>query len=331
MNSKKYLICRPQGGLNDIFNQIERCRFYAWKHGRDLVVDTNYGNAIHFRDEFGYYFKSNRDYMRFCSAEDLVDPGEVSVLPTVLSGRLSGYPFEFDRSAVCYVESASRMPLTFDFSTDHDERVLVHHTGGGGVSSLQLLRRIQLRETVASEVIRRRGRLDANYIAVHARNTDLISNYRPIIAEINASGYRGQVLICTDDKNVVDEFRENLNSADVISLANLETGEDRRIHFLQPTDDARARNIDAICDLMLLALSNELFVAHLLPNAEAPGGFSGFSLLARLLHREPSTIWSLLGPSGKQIRLRSKQPKLRDRTRHMRAYGRRLVDLLQRG
>jgi hypothetical protein len=292
---ESYVLCRPQGGLNDLLNQIEECRLYARRFDRILLVDTNYENAIHFRDDFGYYFVSEREYMQFARAEDRLDIGETSVSPTVLSGRLAGYPFAFDGGVRGYVESKTRVPLTFDFSRDHRERVLVHHTGGGGIRSLQALRRMHLTETLAKEVVRRRGLLDEKYLAVHVRNTDYVSNFLPIIAEINSRGYRGQVLLCTDDKTVVDKFRSTIRHADVVSLANLETGEDRRIHFVGPTENARSRNIDAICDLMLLAFSNELFVAPLLPNIEAPqGGFSGFSMLAFLLHNEPAILKSLL-------------------------------------
>lgn len=301
-DAAKYVLCRPQGGLNDLFNQIEKCRAYAERFKRILLVDTNYENAIHLRDDFGYYFVSKLGYMHFAKAEEYLPVDETSVSPSVLSGRLGeSYPFNFDRDAMCYVESATKTPLTFDFSRDHKERVLIHQTGGGGANSIRLARHMQLSDNIAQEVVRRRGLLSDNYLAVHARNTDLISNYRPIIAAIKSSDYRGQVLVCTDDRNVVDEFQSNLKQVDVVSLANLETGEDRRIHFLKPSDDARPRNIDAICDLMLLALSNKLIIAPLLPNDQVSGGFSGFSLLAGLLNKSPAITWSLLGPAGIQL------------------------------
>jgi hypothetical protein len=329
--AEKFVLCRPQGGINDMLNQIEKCRLYAWRYGRTLLVDTNYENAIHFRDDFANYFVSKRKYMQFGRARDRIGADETSVSPGVLAGRLNDYPFRFDVDAMCYVESASRAPLTFDFSKDHTERVLVHHTGGGGVDSIAALRRMRLNQTLAKEVVRRRALLNDSYIAVHVRNTDYISNYKPIIADINDRDYRGQLLICTDDKNVVEEFRSGIRHADVVSLANLETGDDRRIHFLKPTDDSRSRNIDAICDLMLLALSNELFVAHLLPNEETPGGFSGFSLLAGLLHRDPTTLWNLLGPAAASLRKRTMRRTKGHRIRHLRALYEQFVDSYARG
>jgi hypothetical protein len=37
---ESFLLCRPHGGLNDTFCQIEKCWRYAEKFGRTLIIDT---------------------------------------------------------------------------------------------------------------------------------------------------------------------------------------------------------------------------------------------------------------------------------------------------
>ena len=52
----KYVLCRPEGGLNDMFVQISRCYEYCINNGRTLLVDTV--NNDSFKDNFSFYFES---------------------------------------------------------------------------------------------------------------------------------------------------------------------------------------------------------------------------------------------------------------------------------
>ncbi|MDR2033333.1 MAG: hypothetical protein LBP89_01695 [Helicobacteraceae bacterium] len=50
---KKYIFCRPRGGLNDILCQIAICIFYAINYRRVLYID---GTRSGFLDDLGRYF-----------------------------------------------------------------------------------------------------------------------------------------------------------------------------------------------------------------------------------------------------------------------------------
>jgi hypothetical protein len=56
----KYLLCRPTGGINDIFCQIEMCWDYAEKYNRNLIIDTT--NHLSLMANFSDFFSPlNRD------------------------------------------------------------------------------------------------------------------------------------------------------------------------------------------------------------------------------------------------------------------------------
>ena len=52
---KKYLICIPQDGLNDMLNRIWHCYQYALRFKRILVVDTR--KSPGFKDDISNYLK----------------------------------------------------------------------------------------------------------------------------------------------------------------------------------------------------------------------------------------------------------------------------------
>ena len=56
--AQRLLLCRPQGGLNDMLCQVEACCRYGERSGRSVIVDTNYAGSTYFRDDLRNYFRS---------------------------------------------------------------------------------------------------------------------------------------------------------------------------------------------------------------------------------------------------------------------------------
>ncbi|MEY3069700.1 MAG: hypothetical protein RLZZ456_1399 [Pseudomonadota bacterium] len=52
--SERYLLCRPEGGFNDMLCQIELCWHYAEANGRTLIVDSA---VTGFGDDFATYLR----------------------------------------------------------------------------------------------------------------------------------------------------------------------------------------------------------------------------------------------------------------------------------
>src|SRR5947209_3468047 len=62
LSKDRLLLCRPQGGLNDMLCQIEKCCQYADRVGRTVIVDTDYARSAPatFKDHLSKYFVSLR-------------------------------------------------------------------------------------------------------------------------------------------------------------------------------------------------------------------------------------------------------------------------------
>jgi len=103
--------------------------------GRVVVVDTGYVNSRYFGDHFGNYFQSLQSKLKLsvdCVAESL---DRMDVFPACLRGRVSTYAHVYDRDARRFCDADTKLPLTFDFSRDHPQELLVHQQAGGSRSS----------------------------------------------------------------------------------------------------------------------------------------------------------------------------------------------------
>jgi hypothetical protein len=277
---EKFLLCRPQGGLNDMLCQVECCCSYAEHTGRTVIVDTNYRNSDHFRDSFDRYFAPRYSKL-LLSIDDVAEPLEqLSVFPEFLARRLNDYRSFWSRELTCDCDEATHQPLGFDFSRDYPHELLVHHSAGGGQNSLFALLRLTLRKALVDELSGRLARLGRPYTGVHVRHTDYQSDYRGLLSRLAQS--TGKVFLATDNRRVLDDFAVALGADRVVSFAALPLQYDAPLHQLRLTpSDTYRRNLDAILDLLLLALSDTLSTVELSNAGHVK--YSGFTMLARNL------------------------------------------------
>lgn len=276
--------------------QIERCCRYAELFGRRVVVDTNYTNAIHFRDKFSSYFVSQQFGLELELSDQDLDIADSFIFPHEVRGNIRANKFEFSKESMCYVDTTTRTPLTFNFSENYNEPALLHQTGGGGNLGISALRRVRLHDQIVDSLIERLRAISTPYISIHIRNTDYETDYVDIFKQLSLKEISVPLLVCTDDENVLLAARQIITNCKLISFSNLQTGPDKRIHFFNENTPAKQRNVDAIVDLLLLAISSHLIMLPLKANVEAPnGGYSGFSILANSLHQDRTTLHRLLG------------------------------------
>jgi hypothetical protein len=274
----RLLLCRPQGGLNDILCQIERACRYAERFARTVVVDTDYLHTEYVRDAFSRYFVSEQ-------ARLVLDPGEIrarlddlDVFPDFLAGRVNRYRARYDHNVKNFVDEETGRAISFDFDTDYPQPLLVHHACGGGVLSIGALSRMRLSENLASLLRERLAAIGRDYVALHIRNTDYRTEYEEWLAE-NRSKLAGPVFVATDNRATVARCRSILGAERIHSFAKLEAEGEEPLHPIADRKDAYRRNCDAILDLLMLALAKQLYVFQIMPN---PNGvsYSGFSVLA---------------------------------------------------
>lgn len=103
----KYVLCRPQGGFNDMLSQIEKCYVYAKKENRKVIVDTNYSANETWHDPLDKYFTST-DEALILNINNISESIEnMTVYPESLFGRLNAYKGKFDSEKIkrCDVET----------------------------------------------------------------------------------------------------------------------------------------------------------------------------------------------------------------------------------
>lgn len=275
------VICRPQGGLNDMLCQIERCCAYAERHDRTVIVDTNHRSTAFFKDSFARYFVSRQAMLSFDTDVLARLAEEADVLPACLGGRVNSYDGFWHGGLKTYVDGHSDRVLSFDFNQAHPQKILVHHAMGGGEASLAALGRMRLHEDLVEMLLERLRAIGGEFAGVHVRNTDYKTNYEPYVDRI-ARAVDGPLLVASDDRQVIDCFKAAMGEGRVFSFSRLPDQTTQPLHHIFGDTDAFTRNCDAILDLVMLALARRFYGFMLEPNPNG-AAYSGFMLLVNQL------------------------------------------------
>ncbi len=278
-----YILCRPQGGLNDMLGEIEKCCQYADRTNRIVIVDTNYEGAETFQDDLSQYFESNNANLCL-SLKGFEDSlSQLSVFPNFLLGRINSYRAVRKLHTNFLVDQITQEYISFDFNRNYSEKLLVHHSSGGATNSHLLFQRLRLKKNLKLEIQKRLNRIGGAYLAVHIRNTDYFSDCSKIIKLINCSPYK-KVFISTDNQESLNDLKTILVNKSVFSFANVLSVDGKPIHLKKDLsrEEIFLRNLDSILDLLLLALSEKLLLV-LISGRKGHGShpvFSGYFILA---------------------------------------------------
>jgi len=304
MNNERIVLCRPTSGLNDILVQIDACYQYCKKFKRKLIVD---GSISGFLDDFANYFISLDSNISFGKIDFSNPPFDV--FPKCLCNDL------YNNNGLYWDETSAALskdgfPLTFDFRKDYEEQILVHVGGGGGKRSIFALTKLSLEANVKTHItniiedLKRQSGKNRKYDAIHVRNTDHKTDYKPFFDELKSKLDKTTVL-CTDDyecqQYAKSFFGEKLKI--LTDIPDLSSSEIKTLH-LNKNIDRYKTNVDALTDLFLLACSVEIFS---IPCCESRGTYyglkiyvlpgeriSGFLKLAKSLHDNKGIIKNLL-------------------------------------
>lgn len=284
MSRDKILLCRPRGGLNDILVQIEKCWRYALESNRALFVDTLRGG---FSDSLNHYFR-DVDGMTFGVPHI---SSEMTIFPTHDSLRDVDYKIRYDRSLRKHILIDSGEPITFDFTKNYSQDILIHHQSGGGNQAIEVLKKLKLLPNIAKKIRKQISDL-GDYDSIHVRNTDYKTKYKLFFSELKIPSERN-IALCSDDF-ACQEYGKFFFSNRVFIPNPAPDTNQKPLH----NDENLPRlstNISAIADLLILASGKNLHFSTLDP--DSTGGrvkISGFSTLAKQLHENPSVINHLL-------------------------------------
>jgi hypothetical protein len=104
MKLDRLVLCRPQGGLNDVLCQIERVCQYAEAFNRTVVIDTNHHSTHSIKDRFSRYFVSKQERLILDATEVEPQLKDIGVVPSFLAGELRQYDAYFDHDLASFVE-----------------------------------------------------------------------------------------------------------------------------------------------------------------------------------------------------------------------------------
>lgn len=289
----RYLLCRPNGGLNDTLVQLELCRRYAARFGRTLIVDTS---RCGLRLPFGEVFLPREDFgpsvlgLTAGLAQEL--DRCASVAPSALAGRISTYVSVWDTELGATVERDSRQCIVFDLDRDHPETLLVHEQPGGGKRGFGFLEHVALAPRIADAVAARLRPLGDDYDAIHVRNTDLSTDYVRLFERCRRLFAGRRLLVCSDSVEVKRQAARILADSTILSVADIPDTAGEGLHWSTLSDPRKAA-VDLFCDLVAIARSRTFVFTSVEKRSRGRAGFSGFSVLADMLRRRPATVQGL--------------------------------------
>lgn len=282
-NHARYILCRPQGGLNDMLGEIEKCCHYADRTNRVVIVDTDYRYATSFHDDLNKYFESTREnlILSINGFEDLIN--QLDVFPRFLGGRLFSYKTIKKWPTDFMIDSISQEFISFDFNEEYSEKLLVHHATGGAINSHLIFGKLKLKKNLVIELEKRLNKIGGPYLGIHIRNTDYYSDYSNVLKSMEQQKLE-KIFIASDNKNTANDLKVQLKNKSTFSFSNSISVDNEPIHLKLnlSKDEIFIRNVDSILDLLMLALSKKL---TLVPICGRKGSdlfpvFSGYSILA---------------------------------------------------
>ena len=289
MLKKKIVLCRPLGGLTDRLTQIEKCFQYAQKFDRTLVVDTNFSKTKEANYKLSDFFTSKHNNL-VCEIEKTEHYFDhLSVYPKVLEGIVNSYECTINSKSNVVIDVSSREAITFDFNKEYIEDVLIHQQWGSSpLFALNGLKRFKLSKKISTELTKRINQMGGEFDAIHIRNTDMKTNYLQYINEISSCQFQ-KLFLATDDLNVLNAFKSRFEDK-IISFSFLPNNGGQPLHY--SSQDYFVMMQDAICDLMMLGLSRQLFLCEVynVPWTK----YSGFSLLAKLINQNKTIVSELM-------------------------------------
>ena len=263
---KKYLLCLPFSGLNDMLCQMYDCYLYCRKYNRTLLIDTNFSWLA---TSFNKYFEINND----TDVEIILD---TNIIKEVFNSYDTSYE--------------TNTSYSNDLAIDYNEDIIIYRKIGYGTGSLNFIKFFRLKGDIINEFELRYKTIHQPYVTTHFRHTDhtirndyieFYNSHKSIIDESN-------FFLATDSIEVLKYFKSlNIKLYSFIKCISEETKDNHYhgIHYSSFTNKHEVM-IDTICDLLLMALAEEFILPQQI--------IGGFTRLAQGLHQNKDIVWKML-------------------------------------
>jgi hypothetical protein len=298
----RYLFCRPLGGMNDTFCQIESALRYATKHNRILLVDSADSGLV---APFFELFELKANSLPVVSVGPEVDWDffdSLTTYPKAFEGRL-GKIFRLTRKERKELlgQGSDRFLPTGDYS----EQLVLHHSWGGGRGSQRLLEQITCRPELRTYLLRVSKRLPVEYSACHVRQTDLKMVDDDFLEEVKERIGDGLIAVLSDNSIVLNRAKDLFGSSQLVYLSEatrlVRSG--APVHNPERYDDAATRrNIgyQAVSDLFVASHATDFYYGKVWGRHRPEKHVtSGFTFLMTALASNPSLRTTFFGSNQK--------------------------------
>jgi len=264
--ARKYLLCIPIGGLNDILCRIKLCYDYCIKHNRIMLLIWPFWEIFSLKPQY--------------KKRIITDVNRIRKI--MHANKRFLYPIK--HRSVPLVELLVQRPETkhwnkTDLKRKYRHPVISYVYYGGGKGSFSSISFFRLTPR-ARNYIKARA-IKPPYTGIHIRNTDYTSNYKTLLDNHRNIISKRRIFLATDSYSV-KEYALTLNHS-IRSYAALNPG-DRPIH--RGINYGLQQKLEMICDLILLARSSHII---------KPLPYYGFTRLALFLQSHPRVLKMLIG------------------------------------
>lgn len=286
---RRLLLCRPLGGLNDSLNQLWRCHLYAKRHERELVVDLDVNPFL--KELFGHLSLVNPSVCSFIEAasERWLELNQMSTYPVELRGRLNSYATRRmpGESRAIRFDRETGVRLSFDFDSDYQQQLLVHHSEGGGADGVQFLKNFAFSHESRAQILDLISKFGTSFDFVHLRATDYSSDLDQFARELSRRKPAPKIYLATDNYLALQAIRERFPTSEIMSLAQDSDYVGRPIHRFVADHGLGALSFEGLrvwAEICLAARACTLFYSRIVvPGKENAVRFSGFTVLLREL------------------------------------------------
>lgn len=257
---KKYVLCRPRGGLNDTLCQISRCYEYCKRYERILLIDTHYGNFINAPFEDIFTFSDSDVIGDEQQIRNVLSDASLSVCPKELKCNF----YNCDRP---YRDNNNDIAVKIKSGTDtvgiarvsgylnsvRTEDIIIDCTDGGGKLSFKILCMLTLHKSIIDYIVDKYNMIKKPYVSIHIRNTDYKMDYVSFYNNNKNNMIGKNIFLATDSTDVKTYFL----AQDILffNFAHLNNN-NKPLHNVNNPH----ATIDTMCDLILLALGDEFIL-----------------------------------------------------------------------
>lgn len=211
---ERYVLCRPEGGLNDALCQIEACWTYAKSHQRTLVLDFSHNVFLQAffellqpcDPEIPVIYRPDFEFLRYLDG--------LTSFPPEIAGRLTDYEWVSGdkENPNSRIDIHSGVRIEFDLTESYDEAVLVHHKSGGGKASFRALGRLVPKPSTYKLFDPYLDLANKGFHVAHVRNSDYRTDYVRFLRRISKRATPGTPILVLSDSNEVLSFVERRGS-----------------------------------------------------------------------------------------------------------------------